>query len=107
MNEVSISRDIPGNKTVNLKGAKQVSLGTTGNEKSHFTIMLSVTVDGTKLAPLVIFKRKTKLKGLFPHKLIITANEKGWANNEIMLFWLENVCRKRPKAFFVKNHSCC
>ena len=50
MDEVSVSFDIPGNKTVNLKGAKQVSLGTTGNEKSNFTVMLSVTADGTKLA---------------------------------------------------------
>jgi len=39
--------------------------------------MLSVTADGTKLASLVIFKRKTKPKRLFPPKLIITANEKG------------------------------
>ena len=37
---------------------------------------------------------------MFPPKLIITANETGWVNNEIMIFWLENIWRKRPKAFF-------
>ena len=57
MDEVFISFDIPGNKTVNPKGARQVSLGTTGNEKSNFTIMLSVTADGTKLAPLEISQK--------------------------------------------------
>ena len=42
-------------RTVELKGAKEVSVVTTGYENTNFTIVLSITYDGGKLSPMVIF----------------------------------------------------
>jgi uncharacterized membrane protein len=42
----------------------------------------------------------TVLKGCNSKDVIISANEKGWMNSEVMKFWLENVWRKRKTAFF-------
>ena len=91
MDEVPVSFDHPSSRTVNVKGAKEVSLSTTGHEKSNFTVILSVTANGQKLKPLVIFKRKTIPKGKFSENLIVEANEKCWVNQAIMQTWLEKV----------------
>jgi hypothetical protein len=95
MDEVSVSFDLPGLRTVHLKGAKEVSIATTGHEKSNFTVVLSVTSNGGKLPPLVVFKRKTLHKGNFPKGILIAGNEKGWINQDIMKVWVEKVWRKR------------
>jgi hypothetical protein len=49
---------------------------------------------------MAIFKRKTVPKGCNSKDVIISANEKGWMNSEVMKFWLENVWQKRKIAFF-------
>jgi hypothetical protein len=95
MDEVPVSFDMPSSATVNLKGAKQVSVATT-----NFTVVLCITADGSKLPLMVIFKRKTVPKGCNSKHVIISAKEKGWMNSKVMKFWLENVWRKRKMAFF-------
>jgi hypothetical protein len=99
MGEVPVSFDMPSSKTVSLTGAKEVSVATTVHERSNFTVVLCITADGSKLPPMVIFKRKTVPKGC-NSKDIISANEKVWMNSEVMKFWLENVSRNRRMAFF-------
>jgi hypothetical protein len=37
---------------------------------------------------MVIFKRKTVPKGCNSKDVIISANEKGWMNSEVMKFWM-------------------
>jgi hypothetical protein len=54
-------------------------------------VVLSVTSDGKKLPPLVVFKRKTLPKGDFPKGILIAVNEKGWINQEILKVWVEKV----------------
>ena len=54
--------DMPTSKTVDSVGAKTVLLKTTGHEKTRFTVVLACLADGTKLKPMVIFKRKTMPK---------------------------------------------
>ncbi|KAG8237940.1 hypothetical protein J437_LFUL017314 [Ladona fulva] len=76
MDEVTVSFDLPTARMVNLKGAKEVSITTTGYEKSNFTVLLCITSDGSKLSPMVIFKRKTIPKGRFLKDHIVTTNEK-------------------------------
>ncbi|KAG8229125.1 hypothetical protein J437_LFUL009714 [Ladona fulva] len=100
MDEVPVSFNMPASRTVNLKGAKEVSVTTTGHERSNFTVVLCVTAYGSKLPPMVIFKRKTIPKGCESKDVIVTANQKGWRNSEVMKFWLNNVWRKRKMAFF-------
>lgn len=66
MDEVPISFDLPRKFTVDLSGQKDISIVTTGAEKSNFTVVLGVLADGDKLKPMVIFKRKTVPKLKFP-----------------------------------------
>ena len=40
MDETPMYFDMPGNKTVDFKGSKSVSIKTTGHEKQHFTVVL-------------------------------------------------------------------
>jgi hypothetical protein len=51
--QTPLTFDIPFDQTLNVKGAKTVSLATKAHEKSHFTVMLSCMADGTKLPPFI------------------------------------------------------
>ena len=51
-----VSFDMTSNYTVNVKGAEDITLKTTGNEKCNFTVVLCVTTDGEKFDSMVIFK---------------------------------------------------
>ena len=66
MDETPVWFDMPTFKTVDSIGTKTVLLKTTGHEKTHFTVVLACLADGTKLKPMVIFKRKTMPKDNFP-----------------------------------------
>ena len=100
MDEVPMSFDMPGNFTVDQKGAEDIRITTTGSEKCNFTVILCVTADGGKLSPMVIFKRKTIPNEKFPNGIIIKDNEKGWLNQEMMQIWLNGVWNKRKNVFF-------
>jgi len=43
-------------------------------------------VDGTKLEPVIIFKLKNIPREVFPDRVKIRVNEKGWVNEEEMLW---------------------
>ncbi|KAG8239088.1 hypothetical protein J437_LFUL018809 [Ladona fulva] len=77
IDEVPVSFDMPASRSVNLKGAKEVSVTTTVHERSNFTVVLCVTACGSKLPPMVIFKRQTIPKGCESKDVIVTANQKG------------------------------
>ena len=63
MDETPVYMDMLPRNTVNKKGEKQVIIKSTGHEKSRYTVVLAVMADGTKLPPMIIFKRKTKPPG--------------------------------------------
>ncbi|GFX09974.1 pogo transposable element with KRAB domain [Trichonephila clavipes] len=94
MDEVPLTFDCQPNRTVDTCGVKTVSVTTTGQEKTHFTVMLACCADGTKLNSLLIFKRKTISKENFPRSVVIRCNE------DIKLDWFEEVWKKREDAFF-------
>lgn len=105
MDEVPLTFDIPVNRTVEKTGTRTVSIRTTGNEKSSFTVVLGCQANGQKLLPMVIFKRKTLPKEKFPAGVIIKANPKGWMDEEKMSEWLREIYVKRPDGFFHKSPS--
>ena len=45
MDETPMFFDMPGNRTVDVKGASTVSIKTSGAEKQHFTVILSCLAD--------------------------------------------------------------
>ncbi|KAL1457235.1 hypothetical protein MTO96_027713 [Rhipicephalus appendiculatus] len=95
MDEVPVTFNIPLGRSFTEKGQKTVTVRTTGHEKSHFTAELACCADGTKLPPMLIFKRKTLPKNIFPPTVIVQANAKGW-----MGVWLDHCFSRRPNGFF-------
>lgn len=97
MDETPLWFDLPINTTINQKGAKTVSIRTTGHERSSFTVILACMADGTKLPAVCIFKLKNIPKEKFPRGIYIRVNEKGWVNEQEMLWWIENVWTSRNR----------
>lgn len=104
MDETPMWFDLPGNHTIDMKGNKTVLVKTTGHEKTHFTVVLGCMADGTKLKPMVIFKRKTLPKAeKFPAEVIVHAHPKGWMDEEGIFLWFNKVWDIRPGALFKKK----
>ena len=78
MNETPVFFDMVGNKTVNQADEKTVWVKTTGHNKQRFTVVLACLDDGTKLPPMVIFKRLTfPKKTKFSKGVIVHVQENG------------------------------
>ena len=104
MDETPMTFDLPGNQTVDTVGSKTIMIKTTGHEKTHFTVVLACMADGTKLKPVIIFKRKTLPKGAkFPSGVIVQAHPKGWMDEQGTQSWISNVWNKRPGAMLSKR----
>jgi len=91
MDETPVWFDMPSTRTVNVQGEKTVSITTTGHEKSRFTVVLSCLADGTKLKPMIIFKRKTMPKEKFPAGVVVHNHPKGWMDIDGMKLWTQKV----------------
>lgn len=91
------------NTTVSVKGARDVNLLTTGNEKLRFTVMLSCLADGTKLRPYIVFKRKTMPKEALPKGVVVRVNEKGFMTDDMVVEWYRLVWLLRPGASLKKD----
>ena len=83
---------MPPNRTIKHTGEKTIKIGTTGNEKNRVTVVLAYAEDGSKLKPMVTFKRKTVPKVANRHGVVIAAQEKGWMDTEGMKTWVQKVC---------------
>ena len=79
-----------------------MAVRTSGQEKTHFTVVLAGCADGTKLPPMVIFKRKTFPKEKIPSGVIVHVHEKGWMNEEGMKIWFNKVWSRRPGGLLKK-----
>ena len=93
--------DVPSNKTVGVKGAKTIMIKTSGNEKMRY-VVLACCADGTKLPPLLIFKRKTLPKDVIPYGIYVLVHSKGWVDGEGMKLWLEIVWSKHSGGLLKK-----
>ena len=59
--------------------------------------------DGTKLKPMVVFKRKTMPKNKFPPGLLVCVQENRWVDNSVLKQWLHKVWFQRPGALMEKK----
>jgi len=91
LDKTSLSFDLPSSTTLEVRGSKTISIRSTGHEKNCFTVILACMANGTKLEPVIIFKLKNIPRETFPDGIKIRVNEKGWVNEEEMLWWIENV----------------
>uniref|UniRef100_A0A8C0HJH9 HTH CENPB-type domain-containing protein n=1 Tax=Chelonoidis abingdonii TaxID=106734 RepID=A0A8C0HJH9_CHEAB len=103
MDKTLMTFDLLSNRMVTGVGEKTVLIKTTGHEKIHFMLVLSCLANGSKLHPVVIFKRETLPKNMkFPAGVIVHAREKGWMDESGTIEWLEKVWNKIPGALFKK-----
>ena len=95
MDETPMYFDMPGNTSVDFVVNKTIGIKTTGHEKQHFTVVLACLADGTKLKPMVIFKRKTMPNDKCPSVVLVKVQEKGWMNESLTHTWLDEIWFKR------------
>ena len=95
MDETPVWFDMPAVRTVESRGAKTVFVKTTSHEKTRFTVVLACLADGTKLKPMVVFKRKTMPKERFSSGVVIHVHPRGWMDEEGVKIWIEKVWRCR------------
>ncbi|KAF4805290.1 hypothetical protein TURU_001411 [Turdus rufiventris] len=100
MDEVPLTFDMLLTRTVKRTRAPTVPVCTTGNEKSSFTVVLGVSLDGQKLSPMEIFKRKTFPKEKFPDGIVVAVNQKGWMDEKVMKTWLMKIYARSGERFF-------
>ena len=88
MDETAIYLDMPGESTLDETGTRSVLIRTTGHDKDKVTVMLAALGDGTKIAPLVIFKGVRPPKNIV-NGVVVAMSRNGWNNEEITKVWLE------------------
>nr|XP_002740528.1 PREDICTED: pogo transposable element with ZNF domain-like [Saccoglossus kowalevskii] len=64
-----------------------VSIRSTGAEKRHLTVILTVLANGTVLPPMIIFKGVRKLNLNVPKDMVVEVQKKGWCDTELMKIW--------------------
>ncbi|XP_075207983.1 uncharacterized protein LOC142312884 [Anomaloglossus baeobatrachus] len=96
MDEIPINFEVPSNGTVKAKGANTMTVKTSGQDKTPYTVVLSCCADGTKLPPMVIFKSKNMAKEEIPRRIIAHVHEKGCMDEDGMKVWIDKVWSKRP-----------
>ena len=94
MDETPVFFDMVGNKTVNQAGEITIWVRTTGHEKQRFTVVLACLADGTKLPPMVIFKRCFQKK--FPKGVLVHVQEYGWMDDKGCINWMNKIWERRP-----------
>ena len=102
MDETPLTFDLPSNRTVHPSGDRTVLARTTGYKGNHFTVVLTCMADGTKLKPMVIFKRKTTPKEGC-QGIVVHIHPKGWMDTEGMLIWLQKMWAHRPGGMSEKS----
>ncbi|GBB85641.1 hypothetical protein RclHR1_12120005 [Rhizophagus clarus] len=105
MDETPVVFDLPYSTTLDLHGTSTVNIRTTGHEKTNFIVILACMAVGSKLPPVCIFKLKKTPRELFPQGVYIRVNEKGWCNEEEMLWWIENMRTQRNKLVNTKKNK--
>jgi len=100
VDETPIFLEMYSNKTIDVKGAKNVIVNTYGNEKKHVTCILAIAGGGKKLIPTLIFKgepdknieqRYQQLDVVKNKKIKIYCQANAWCNDYIFHKWLKDV----------------
>ncbi|RNA15037.1 Pogo transposable element with, partial [Brachionus plicatilis] len=94
MDETPFYLDMTMNKTIDKIGSKTVDIVTTGNEKSRFTVVLTITAGGQFLAPYIIFRRLKKVpKVTAPDNFHLNASYSGTMDQYIMIDYIDKVIK--------------
>lgn len=91
--ETAVFYDNPRPTTVDNIGSKEVSVRSTGHEKSRVTVMLCAKANGEKCKPLILLERKRPLQSLekFRPHLAVVYGTSGWMDDNVCKDFLKNV----------------
>ena len=90
MDETPVFFDMMPEKSMVQKGQKSVTTGTSGSEKRHVTVVLTVAADGF----IIIFRGKTNqtIKDIEAFEgFVIVTQEKTWIDESLMFIWFDQV----------------
>ena len=90
MDETPVFFDMMPEKSVVQKGQKSVTTGTSGSEKRHVTVVLTVAAEGF----IIIFRGKTNqtIKDIEAFEgFVIVTQEKTWIDESLMFIWFDQV----------------
>jgi hypothetical protein len=94
MDETPTWLEMSGTSTMEMKGAKRVTVGSMGQHKKRFITILGALADGTKLPPLVLLPGvRQPANGVVPPGILVHMCETGksWSNATITTIWLTQV----------------
>ena len=100
MDESPIFFNMVPKKTIAKRGKKTILIKTQSQEKVRISIILTISADGDKLKPLIIFKGKTgglieknlsKNSYVISNKCVICVNQNAWATDSIIKVWFNNI----------------
>ena len=99
MDETAVWSDMVSNSTVNQIGAREVSVRSTGHEKSRVSVCLTAKADGTKLKPFIVFKEKgakrdieaMKKEPKFKNKCVLATSSNAWMTAETTTQYVNEV----------------
>ena len=74
MDETEVYLNMPGEFTLQKTGSRTASIRTTRHDKDKVTVMLAALGDGTKSAPLVIFKGVRAPKNV-PNRIVLAMSK--------------------------------
>ena len=100
VDETSIQRDAPPERTMEDQGAKKVVISSGGKEKERITTVVTISLTGKRLGQMIILKGKgiKKVKCVVPNDVIISYNEKSsWMTSSIMLEWANFILAPHAK----------
>ena len=98
MDETNIHFDEPVRRTINIRGARNIPLQTTGSGSSA-TVVLAVTMNGIKLKPLIIFKgspsgRIVREFQNYPSGANYACQKRNWIDIAVMNEWIDSIWKK-------------
>ncbi len=99
LDEIPLWFDFTSDKTLELKGIKEIPVRVTAKYKVRATLVLCCLANGDKLPPMLIFKETNgklpkKLLNVYDNKkIVIKANKNGWMTTQLMKEWVEEIWR--------------
>ena len=106
MDESPIFFNMVPNKTIAKRGKKTILIKTQNQQKCRISVILGIAADGSKLKPLIIFKRKIgghieksllKNKYVLSEKCLAYVNQNAWATDNIISNWFYKIWIKYLK----------
>ena len=103
MDETPVWTDMVSATTVDDTGKKNVTVKTTGHEKTRVLVCLTAKAGGTKLPPFIVFKSAKRETAALDKEIkicCIASSPNAWMNTELTHTWMNKVfdtfsCRRR------------